>query len=67
MQTISLNRVDIEAIQKYLDEDVDIQFFTIIKSGEESGIGYNIEVEHTEIINNRPATIRVEVSGVENW
>lgn len=64
---MSLHVDDIEKIYKFLKENNDIQYFKIIKSGEESGIGYNIELEHSAIIDNRPTRIITEISGVENW
>lgn len=66
MNKITLNRADIELVQKVLDEFPEVQVFDIIRHSE-SGIGYCVDVEFQHKLNDRFVTTRIEVAGVENW
>lgn len=64
---IKITTVDLERINEWLKENPNVMCFDIIVSGDESGIGSNVEVEYSHIHQNRPTITRVEISGVENW
>lgn len=63
---MTLNRADIQELQKVLDEFPDVDSFELITI-DGGGIGYNVDIEFPEKRNNRITTVRVEVCGVENW
>lgn len=63
---LTLNRADIAELNKLLEQNKEIDSFDLIVCNE-SGIGYCVDVEYQSMVHDRPAKIRVEVAGVENW
>ena len=65
-QTIMLTPGDLEVIAKIVEEnDIKYGFKLIYEDG--SGIGYTLDLEYTTHINGREATVKIPVTGVENW
>jgi hypothetical protein len=66
MNKVTLNRADIAELNKVLAENPEIDSFDLITHNE-SGIGYCVDIEYPTFINNRVATVRLAVVGVESW
>ena len=65
-QTIMLTPSDLEIITKIVEEnDIKYSFKLIYEGG--SGIGYTLDLEYTTELNGREATVKIPVTGVENW
>ena len=63
---VTLTRQDLELINNIVSEnDIEGTFNIIMTTG--SGIGVTTDIEFRQEVNGRDATIRIEVSGVENW
>ena len=65
-KSITINKADLELVQKFLDENPDILVFNLHRYGE-SGIGYCLDIEYEHLVNGRPSKTRVELAGVESW
>jgi hypothetical protein len=62
---INLTIDDIDKIRKICG-DLDINYFTLEQDAT-SGIGSVLTLTYASEIKNYPASIRIEVTGVENW
>jgi hypothetical protein len=61
-----MNRQDLDIINKIVEEnDIKYNFWIVYNDG--SGIGYTLDLEYEADINGRNATIRIPISGEENW
>jgi hypothetical protein len=66
MTKIMMNRADVELLGKILEENcIDNNFWVLYTAN--SGIGYSLDLEYSQEINGREATIRIPITGVENW
>ena len=65
MNRIHLNTKDLEIINAIVQEN-EISVFELIMTSE-SGIGYTIDLEYSTELYGRDATIRIPVTGPENW
>lgn len=66
MTKIPLHRYDVEKLVEVLKEFPNVDSFDLLHDGS-SGIGYAVDIEFQEKRGDRETTVRVEVSGVENW
>ena len=66
MTKIPLHRYDVEKLVEVLKEFPNVDSFSLLHDGS-SGIGYAVDIEFQEKRGDRETTVRVEVSGVENW
>jgi hypothetical protein len=62
---IHLNLHDLEKVKK-ICEEAGTEYFTL-EEETKSGIGSILYVCYDTIVADYPATVRVEVRGVENW
>jgi hypothetical protein len=62
---IHLSMRDLEKI-KHICEQVDTEYFSLEEENK-SGIGSILSVCYDTMIANYPATVRIEVRGVESW
>lgn len=63
---ITLCKRDLDIINDIVKEnDLKGSFDIVYTPG--GGIGYNVDLEYYMNINGRDATVRIPVSGVENW
>jgi hypothetical protein len=66
IQEIHINADELAIIQKIIEENgIKYAVKLIYNSG--SGIGSTLDVEFDTEVNGREATIRIPVTGVENW
>jgi hypothetical protein len=68
MSTISITLTpnDLEIINAIVQEnDIKYGFNLVMTSG--SGIGYTLDLEYETELNGRDVTVKVPVTGVENW
>jgi hypothetical protein len=65
-QKILMTPQDMGILAKIIEEN-DLKYaFALIYNGG-SGIGYTLDVEFEKDINGREATVRIPITGVENW
>jgi hypothetical protein len=62
---IRLNTFELEKIKK-ICEEVGTEYFTLDRTSQ-SGIGSILTMTYETYIADYPATITVEITGVENW
>ena len=62
---IHLNVFELDKIKK-ICEEVGTEYFTLEQT-KESGIGSILTLTYETFIADHPATVSVEVTGVENW
>ena len=65
MNRIHLNTKDLEIINAIVQEN-EISVFELIMTSN-SGIGYSIDLEYSTELHGRDATVRIPVTGPENW
>jgi hypothetical protein len=66
IQEIHINPDELAIIQKIIEENSIKYAVKLIYNGG-SGIGSTLDVEFDTQVNGREATIRIPVTGVENW
>jgi hypothetical protein len=66
MKKIMMNKADLDIVNKIVEENgIDYNFWIVYTDS--SGIGYTLDLEYETEINGRNATIRIPISGEENW
>jgi hypothetical protein len=63
---IYLNPEELAIIQRIMEEN-DIKYAVKLIYNDGSGIGSTLDVEFDTEVNGRQATVRIPVTGVENW
>lgn len=65
MNKIILSASDIKEIAKVIEE-YKVDYFTLVRTNA-SAIGYTIDLEYSTTINGRMCSVRVPVTGIDQW